>query len=45
MVMVDINEEIYISAKKVVEKNKIDYPTIQNFVNKAVRLLVKKAGD
>lgn len=42
MVMVDINEELYSEIKPIVEANKIEYPTLQNFVNKAVKALVLK---
>ncbi|GAG57578.1 unnamed protein product [marine sediment metagenome] len=42
MVMVDVDEELYASVKKVIEKDRVEYPTLQNFVNKAIRDKVKK---
>lgn len=45
MVMVDINEELYSQIKPIVEKKRIEYPTLQNFVNKAVKDKIKKEGD
>jgi len=42
MVMVDVDNELYESIKGVVEKNRVEYPTLQNFVNKAVRDKIKK---
>lgn len=37
MAMVDVDEEIYKDAKEIVENNRVDYPTIQNYINKAIR--------
>ena len=42
MVMVDVDEELYSEIKKVVEKDRVEYPTLQNFVNKAIRNLIQK---
>lgn len=42
MVMVDVDDELYASAKTIIEKDRVEYPTLQNFVNKAVRSLVQK---
>ena len=44
MVMVDVDEELYASIKKVIEKDRVEYPTLQNFVNKAIRDKVNKEG-
>lgn len=45
MVMVDIDEELYQKIKPVVEKDRIKYPNLKNFVNKAVRNFIKKEGE
>ena len=37
---VAIDDELYEEVRKIVEKKDIDYPTINNFVNKAVRKLI-----
>jgi len=37
MTVVDINDELYRNVKKFIIDNNIEYPTLQNFVNKAVR--------
>ena len=37
MVMVDIEPGIYEKVKNIVEQKRIDYPTIKNFVDKALR--------
>lgn len=42
MVMVDINEEIYEDVKKAVKEFEVDYPTIKNFIDKAIREKVSK---
>ncbi len=42
MVMVDVDNELYEQIKSIIERKKIDYPTMQNFVNKAVRKLIKE---
>ena len=34
---VAIEDEIYENVRKFIVDNKVDYPTINNFVNKAVR--------
>ncbi len=42
MTMVNLDDEIYQSVGKFVEKRNLDYPTIKNFVDKAVRKLLKE---
>jgi len=42
MVMVDVDEELYASIKKVIGNDRVEYPTLQNFVNKAIRDKIKK---
>ena len=37
---VAIDDELYEEVRKIVENKNIDYPTINNFVNKAVRKLI-----
>lgn len=37
MVIVDIDEELYEKVKPIVEGKKIEYPTLKNFINKAVK--------
>ena len=37
MVMVDINDEIYNKVKRIFAYNKLDYPSINNFINKVVK--------
>lgn len=37
MSMVDIDEKLYKKIREAVAKDKISFPTIQNFVNKAVK--------
>jgi len=41
MVNVDIEQELYEQIKIIVEKRGIDYPSINNFVNKAVKNQVR----
>jgi len=41
MVNVDIEEELYEQIKKIVDEMNIEYPSINNFVNRAVRNQVK----
>jgi len=46
MAMVDIDKELYEKIKKIVKENKIEYPTHQNFVNKAVnKLIIKEESE
>ena len=45
MVMVRIDEKLYEEIKPIVEKDRVEYPTLQNFVNKAVKHFIKKKGD
>jgi len=44
MVMVDVDNDLYEKIKPIVEGNRVEYPTLQNFVNKAVKGLIKKEG-
>ena len=37
MAMVDVDDVLYSKIKKIVEKQRIDYPTLQNFINKAIK--------
>lgn len=41
-VMVRIYEEIYSRIRPIVELNRMEYPNLQTFVNKAVWALIKK---
>lgn len=45
MVMVDVDDGLYKKIKPIVVKNKLEYPTLQNFVNKAVAGLIKKESE
>ena len=45
MVMVNIDEDLYALAKKIVEARPIDYPTLKNFVERAVRQLIKGVDE
>ena len=49
MAMVDLNEDIYKEVTEVVGEGTLEYPTIKNFVNKAVKAFIdkekKKGGD
>ena len=42
--MVNLNDELYKEVSEFVDNNEVDYPTIQNFVNKAVKDKLKKRG-
>lgn len=37
MTTIQLNDDTYDKVKKFVKEHKIDYPTINNFVNRAVR--------
>lgn len=37
MVIVDVDEDVYKFAKRIVLKNKVDYPSIKNYIDKAIR--------
>lgn len=37
MALVDIDDEIHRQIKKIVEEQKVDYPTIQFYVNRAIK--------
>lgn len=39
--IVEVEQELYEQVEKIVEKMKIDYPNIRNYVNKAVRNQIK----
>jgi len=41
MVTVDIDNEIYNTIKEIVQENNIEYPSINNFVNKALKEKIK----
>ena len=41
MPIVEINEELYEQVRKIVEICKVDYPSIKNFIDRAVREKVK----
>ena len=42
MVMVDIENEEYQQAKKIIEKDRVKYPTLRGYVNLAIREKNKK---
>lgn len=39
--IVEVEQELYEQVEKIVEQMKIDYPSIRNYVNKAVRKQIK----
>lgn len=39
--IVEVEQELYEQVEKIVDKMKIDYPSIRNYVNKAVRNQVR----
>jgi len=41
MPIVEINEELYEHVRKIVEMQPVDYPSIKNFIDRAVREKVK----
>ena len=40
--MVDIDNDEYSKAKKLIESDKVTYPSIKNFVDKAIREKVER---
>ena len=42
MSMVDLDDKLYEQIKEIIEKNSIDFPSIKNFVEKAVRNEIMK---
>ena len=42
MAMVDLNEDIHKEVAEFVGEGSLEYPTIKNFANKAVRALLDK---
>jgi hypothetical protein len=42
MTMVDVDDGLYKNASKFVEKNKVDFPTIQFFVNQSIKEKLEK---
>ena len=41
MVVLNVDDDVYERAKKTVEMNRVDYPSIKNFVDKAIREKVR----
>ena len=42
MTMINLNDEIYKEVEGLIQNNEVEYPTIKNFVDKAVKILLEK---